>query len=59
MPDTLPDLPAHLTDEQKQRYVTIAAIAQRAVDRLPRQPDKFIEPAHVFTLHIAGSTPAT
>jgi hypothetical protein len=55
MPDTRPDLPGNLTDVQKQRYDTIAAIAQRAVDRLPRQPDKFIEPAHVFTLHLAGS----
>lgn len=51
-PEPLPDLPAILTDTQKQRYLTIAAIARRTADRLPHSADKFAEPAHVFNLHL-------
>lgn len=49
----MPDLPASLTETQKQRYDTIAAIARRTADRVPHPTDKFTEPAHVFDLHHA------
>lgn len=53
-PEPLPDVPATLTEAQKQRYLEIAAIARRTADRLPHSTDKFAEPAHVFDLHHAA-----
>ncbi|MDQ0393351.1 hypothetical protein [Labrys monachus] len=48
----IPGLPACLTAEQKSRYPVIAAIVRRTTARLPRTADKFLEPAHVFDLHL-------
>jgi hypothetical protein len=47
----LPPLPDCLSDEQKQRYVKIAAIARAAADRVPHTSNEFSEPAHVFDRH--------
>ena len=41
-----------LTEGQKQRYRTIAAVVRRTTERLPHPADKFTEPAHVFSLHL-------
>jgi hypothetical protein len=51
-PEPLPELPAMLTEGQKQRYLTIAAVVRRTTERLPHPADKFTEPAHVFSLHL-------
>jgi hypothetical protein len=47
----LPDLPDCLSDAQRQRYATIAAIVGTTTARLPHSADKFSEPAHVFDRH--------
>ncbi len=48
---SLPPLPGCLSDEQKQRYVKIAAIARATADRVPHTSNEFSEPAHVFDRH--------
>jgi hypothetical protein len=50
-PQPLPDLPDCLSEAQKQRYSTIAAIVSTMAARLPHPADKFSEPAHVFDRH--------
>ncbi len=52
MPDEpIPALPDCMSDEQKQRYATIAAIARATADRVPHATNEFSEPAHVFDRH--------
>ena len=48
----MPDLPEGLTEAQRQRYETIAAIARKTAARLPCPADKTLEPAYRFTLHL-------
>jgi hypothetical protein len=44
-------LPDCLSDDQKQRYATIAALARATADRVPHATNEFSEPAHVVDRH--------